>query len=118
MAQPIVWRIGAGLTAAATEGRDLHGLLSPSRVEAHLFRAVRAHTPAQLELFVAARAQLAELRLAVRAQHVLGIDWFATARTWAQLPDRTARLGQRLRLQLQRAPLGHGQRRPNDHVDE
>ena len=54
----------------------------------------------------------------MRAEHVLGIDGLATAGTGAQLARGTARFGKRRGLQLERSPLRHRQRRPDDHVDE
>src|SRR6202022_4663421 len=82
------------------------------------FGAVGADAPPQLELLVAARAEFAELRLAMRAEDVLGVDWLAAAGAGPQLARRAARLGEGLRLELQRPAFRHRQRWPNDHVDE
>src|SRR5204863_825577 len=69
-------------------------------------------------LLVAPRAELTELRLAVRAKYVLGVDRFATAGAGPQLASRATRLGQCLGLELERPALRHRQWWPDDHVDE
>src|SRR5438445_625919 len=75
-------------------------------------------SPSQLQLFVAPWAEFTELGLAVRTEHVLRIDRLAAARAGPQLARRPAWFGQGRGLEFQRAPLRHGQRRPDDHVDE
>src|SRR5207302_6967978 len=87
-------------------------------LQRHFLGAEGAHAPSQLQLLVAAGTELAELRLAVRAEHVLGVDRLAAAGAGAQLAYGPSGLGQGQGLQLQGATLGHGQGRTDDHVDE
>src|SRR5712692_10020272 len=87
-------------------------------LERDFFGAVGANAPPQLELLVTAWAEFAELRLAMRAEDILGVDRLAAARAGPKLARRAARLGQGLRLELQRTTFRHRERRPDDHVDE
>src|ERR1700693_3118303 len=87
-------------------------------LEGDFLGAIGAHAPSELELLVAPWAEFTELCLAVRTEHVLRIDRLAAAGARPQLARGTARLRERLRLQLERPALRHRQRRPDDHVDE
>src|SRR5438128_1176202 len=81
-------------------------------LERDFFGAVGADGPSQLELLVAPWAEFTELRLAVRAEHVLGVDRLATAGAGPQFARRAPGGGRGGLGGPGPGPVGRGRRGP------